>query len=618
MTQEEHPSTDIIDAPEALNAAKKSPHGSQQTELRVKTLLQSQASSKECEQGLQLIEACREHDLHLIRTLIEEQGYSAGFTASNGWTAISVSAYNGSFQIVEYLLKIGADKMYFNKPKGAINSDLYPSEPSTPSDLDGDILKGYTTPLHWSCYRGHEDVMLLLLRHGHDPEAKDNVGNSCLHLACCAGNYTIVQSLLAHSVKANSKNDYGNYPMDLCITDACRRVLARFQSQTSCKRCKEPFTKSTSPSMCQQCHNVFCGSKSCSNTIHVAALSADHSPPRPLRYCEECTTEMQRVKSDLRTILKQKTELIRQSVERLHPHRNVASTETQSSEEAGLEASDSLEKQADAEESKSLSDAEILEALTLGQSDAEVLFTSIEVAQGHMAMDPSLLELAHNVHRQLNAHIHLQEAIQALLQCRPLDTRSRTKALEQSFASAKIAQVDPEMLEFTAHLIRCTEAECTLSGCYSLCSNLTRSNSHIQKYLKRLGASVNECQTFGMHSSLLDKAMALKDRLNAEIALEDCMKVFWKTEQGQYEFPDSSRVDTLLEALEMRAQKLTSALSQASLREAISPILVDECNNLLKQLKKEIREETKLEDERRRIREELASKPKKKGKKKKG
>lgn len=447
--------------------------------------------------------------------------------------------------------------MYIKAPNDSIDSDVLPAEISTSSDHENGILESCTTPLHWCCYRGHEDIMLLLLRHGYDPEAKDTVGNSCLHLACCAGKYTIVQRLLAHSVKANSKNDYGNYPLDLCITDACRRILARFLSQTSCKVCKEPFPRSRRPSLCQQCHNVFCGSTPCSSAINVAVLSIETSLTRSVRYCEECTIELHRAGDELNTILKQKTELIRQSVERMHPQ---SITDAQSAEQMGLDPSNSLEIQVDAKGTKWLSDTEILEALTLSQSDAEVLFTSIEIAQGHIAMDHTLLELGRTVYCQLNAHIHLQDAIQSLLKCRPLETRSKTKALEQSFTRAKIANVDSKMLEFTAQLIRCAEAECTLSGCYHLCSSLTRSNLHIQKFLKRLEASVEECQAFGVVSSLLDKAVALRDRLNAEIALEDSMKAFWKTEQGQYEFPDNSQVDTLLEALEARAHKMTTAL----------------------------------------------------------
>lgn len=55
----------------------------------------------------------------------------------------------------------------------------------------------------------------------------------------------------------------------------------------------------------------------------------------------------------------------------------------------------------------------------------------------------------------------------------------------------------------------------------------------------------------------------------------------------------------------------------ASSIEGVSSALLDESTNVLKQLKKEIREETKNEDERRRLEEEAALKVTKKGKKKK-
>lgn len=55
----------------------------------------------------------------------------------------------------------------------------------------------------------------------------------------------------------------------------------------------------------------------------------------------------------------------------------------------------------------------------------------------------------------------------------------------------------------------------------------------------------------------------------------------------------------------------------ASCVEGVSTSLLDEGANVLKQLKKDIREETKNEDERRRLEEEAALKAAKKGKKKK-
>ncbi|EDQ87735.1 uncharacterized protein MONBRDRAFT_33093 [Monosiga brevicollis MX1] len=100
------------------------------------------------------------------------------------------------------------------------------------------------TPLHWACHygHGHDKVVEMLLKHGADAKAKNNVspvppsspplppydgapvphddddavpgGNTPLHMACRYGHDKVVEMLLKHGADAEVKNNSGQTPLD--------------------------------------------------------------------------------------------------------------------------------------------------------------------------------------------------------------------------------------------------------------------------------------------------------------------------------------------------------------------------------------------------------------------
>ncbi|KAL3663517.1 hypothetical protein V7S43_011405 [Phytophthora oleae] len=678
--------------------------------IRPEPLTQQNAGPLDVEAGLQLIELCREGNWSAVTQRVRS-GAPAGFITRSGWTPVAAAAYSGSNDVLLYLLEIGADGMY---------DTSVPSRKYQLSNGHGNFTKG-NTPLHWACYKGHADTVAILLAAGYSPEAADTTGNRCLHLACSGGHREVVEQLLAQSAAVEPRNKYGNRPLDLATEPSCRRLLTRFQTQTTCEWCKETFSRLRRPSLCQHCHNVFCDTKPCSSTSTTSTQPQSPAPEaneldasttmaaqaRSMRYCQECATEMGKAEQDLRNVLESKLELIHRTLAVLDPsignRPSTTSIKALNEEGEGLEGSGDVEGETDTQtllnegeasstaaveagvpssegaaleaqqngenpaltiqngfetlpsgealtlfinddglddqrssrsarttKRRSLRSTEvILSALILTQTDAEALYTALEAAQ-LKAADLELLRASRQTYRQLVAHVSLQEEVKALLAVRPIGIRSLLEPLKRALQHATRELVHPVMLSMALQIIQSAEAECTLFGCHALCEKIERGSRRHAKDIARLEASLAEAQLRRVSDKLLTAAGALRDRLNAEVRLEACLVPFKAPTpveggpitqpapgSGGYVFNDGTALDTLLQALEYRSQLVSTAVDIGTTMEGVSPVLLEEANILLKQVKKEVRDETKAEEERRKAEEEAALKAAKKGKKKK-
>ena len=70
--------------------------------------------------------------------------------------------------------------------------------------------------------------MRLLLDGGHDPNARDHDGRTCMHVAASEGARHIVLELIQRQVDVNAKDRWGGEPPShqRCATALCRRLTA--------------------------------------------------------------------------------------------------------------------------------------------------------------------------------------------------------------------------------------------------------------------------------------------------------------------------------------------------------------------------------------------------------
>ncbi|KAF1784632.1 hypothetical protein GQ600_15973 [Phytophthora cactorum] len=324
---------------------------------------------------------------------------------------------------------------------------------------------------------------------------------------------------------------------------------------------------------------------------------------RSMRCCQECATEMGKAEQDLRNVLDSKLELIRRTLAVLDP--SIGSRPTTSMSVLN-EVSTVLVMSKETNSDRS--------ALTLTQTDAEALYTALEAAQ-LKAADNELLRVSRQTYRQLVAHVALQEEVKALLAERPIGIRSLLEPLKRALQHATREQVHAVMLSVALQIIQSAEAECTLFGCHALCEKIERGSRRYSKSIARLEASLAEAQRRGVSDKLLTAAGALRD--HPPVPPNGTLPTQPAPGSGGYVFNDGTTLDTLLQALEYRTQLVSSAVDNGTSVEGVSPALLEEATNLLKQLKKEVRDETKAQEERRKAEEEAALKAAKKSKKKK-
>ncbi|ETO84852.1 hypothetical protein F444_01293 [Phytophthora nicotianae P1976] len=515
--------------------------------------------------------------------------------------------------------------------------------------------------LHLACSGGHREVVEQLLAQSAAVEPRNKYGNRPLDLATEPGCRRLLTRFQAQTA-----------------CEWCKETFSRLRRPSLCQHCHNVFcdTKPCSSTSTPTQPPTAIDANTESETTSTVLVQA-----RSMRCCQECATEMGKAEQDLRNVLDSKLELIRRTLAVLDPsiasrpatsmsvlngsegidsERGTGDIEgdqfpsegdaviTENGEpgtlsESQLNESSTLslngfepaareastpnngfnaEERSRTATKRSLPSTEIiLSALTLTQTDAEALYTALEAAQ-LKAADGELLRVSRQTYWQLVAHVALQEEVKALLAVRPIGIRSLLEPLKRALQHATREQVHPVMLSVALQIIQSAEAECTLFGCHALCEKIERGSRRYSKSIARLEASLAEAQRRGVSDKLLTAAGALRDRLNAEVRLEACVLPFKAPVDvppppRSYVFSDGTAVDTLLQALEYRTQLVSSAVDTGNSVEGVSPALLEEATNLLKQLKKEVRDETKAQDERRKAEEEAALKAAKKSKKKK-
>ena len=189
----------------------------------VETILQSapdQVNCKDRRNWTPLHHAAFNQQVAIIQVLVKH-GASLEAADSDGNTPLHVAATSGSPDAIDVLLQAGAKIDAFNHHRDTplLNAATEGSAPAVNALLKHrpamNVSDGDFTPLGIAVYRGHRDVVRLLIDHGANIESQDKNGYTALHVAVLAGKTDLVALLLTADAHVDSRSKRGATPLQL-------------------------------------------------------------------------------------------------------------------------------------------------------------------------------------------------------------------------------------------------------------------------------------------------------------------------------------------------------------------------------------------------------------------
>jgi uncharacterized protein len=158
---------------------------------------------------LDVFEASATGNLAAVRQLVQGDPAVVNSFAPDGFYPLGLAAFFGHRQIVQFLLEQGGDVRL-----AARNSQR-------------------VTPLHAAVARRDPETVRMLLKHGADPNARQEKGFVPLHDAAANGEEAIVHLLVEHGAQVHARADDGKTPYDLATGRGHQQVADWLKTQTA-------------------------------------------------------------------------------------------------------------------------------------------------------------------------------------------------------------------------------------------------------------------------------------------------------------------------------------------------------------------------------------------------
>ena len=160
---------------------------------------------------LDLHEASMTGRMEVVKGLVSEDKTKVGSLSRDGFTPLHLAAFFGHIEVVEYLLKNGAD------------ANAIANNPTK------------VRPLHSAVAHRHLEISKLLVEHGADVNARQQGGFTPLHEAAFGGSLELAGLLLDHGADIEAKTDKGLTALALTAEESreagpkqARETVARY------------------------------------------------------------------------------------------------------------------------------------------------------------------------------------------------------------------------------------------------------------------------------------------------------------------------------------------------------------------------------------------------------
>ena len=184
----------------------------------------------------QLIDACKMGNTEKVIELIKINAADLHLENTEtclkfnpeGNNPLHIAAANGYNDIVDYLIRNGADIHCVNKRYAtSIHTAVFKGRVETVkllldrgASIEAKEDEG-DTPLAWASYTGYSNIVELLLQRGANIHNKNKLDYTPLHWACYIGHLGVVKTLVDHGANIFAENFDGDTP--ICCASNCGR-----------------------------------------------------------------------------------------------------------------------------------------------------------------------------------------------------------------------------------------------------------------------------------------------------------------------------------------------------------------------------------------------------------
>ena len=176
------------------------------------------------------IDAVKQGRLETVKSILENSPELAGARDENGVSAVLLAAYHGHKEISDYLLSMGVQLDFFEAAtlgqKDAVQRSLE-KDPSLATAYSSD---GFTA-LGFACFFGHLEIMQLLLKAGADANAasRNKMRVAPLHSAVAHRDgpkaLEMTKLLLTHNLEVNIAQEGGWTPLHQAAAHGQTEIL---------------------------------------------------------------------------------------------------------------------------------------------------------------------------------------------------------------------------------------------------------------------------------------------------------------------------------------------------------------------------------------------------------
>lgn len=236
--------------------------------------------------GKEIFDSSHDGDLSAVKELID-RGADVNFRNEyyDNQTSLMVAAYKGHLNVVDLLIRNGAD-LECSTPENGFTALFYAAFYAHKNVVEK-LLKnganinhlnlGGETVLFRSAYDGHVEIVDILLRNGINKNVKDAFGNDALHYAESQGHSEIVNLLRGEKSKS-----------EVLEISTTLEITSDFILKKNCDVCNKPSDPDSIKFstaifyICPQCEIVYCSD--CWWNLYWELPNAD------IRFCPKCST----------------------------------------------------------------------------------------------------------------------------------------------------------------------------------------------------------------------------------------------------------------------------------------------------------------------------------------